>query len=644
MRLASARAWEISPGRIAVLFALAIALNAYNSALRTDAHHWGLMLSNALDLAGGRVPYKDFIIQYGFFTTCMQSVWGTLFGFSFLSFGILTAIVYCGLLHQVHATIRHLSHPWAATLFLAVALVLHPFPIYPWADYYAGFFLSAAIAALYGGRAQTPTRLMLAGMPLGLAVWSRYTYAVAIGPFLLVVLISGRYSLRGWLGLCVSFATTNLLFLAVFKWGYGMDLAEAAKIYLGVVQAHGTEWLTLERLESLVFIASAEDAFIVHLWVATFPLFVAAAIRGQLGRSELWAYAALSILGLVNLIHAIRLFEYFRVVNSSFSLAIVSFWMIGAAVSRQPDLPANARGGALNALAAFVRGAPLILIIPLFLIASFSVRILWDFPLNTYNSTGHNTGIWRETRGWEELTLGKVGHIGFSNTAMLAFYRDLSSGLCGNTRVFSYIEDNLVGHICNSATRVRMAVYDKILRSWDPPEYQKIYARGEFSENDAVLSAGRGQKDLLCLGRREFITPEIEYVAKPGTKYVVRTKCRGKLQYGQGWTPARTWAASEHAEIHVMNYGNRPLLATFKLNLSTFEPRRLTIRPAGEAPQTVDLVPDHPVSMPPARFRLIPGDNLLQFDGDVPAKKFTDLSPIHLTYNVAIDLLELSEE
>src|SRR3990172_2652667 len=107
-------------GRIAlmVLFACVIAMSALNSALRTDSHHWGLMLSNALDLSAGRIPYRDFIILYGYFTTLIQSLWGSLFGFSYLSFGILTAMVYCGLLYQAYAVIRHLSAPWAGTLFL----------------------------------------------------------------------------------------------------------------------------------------------------------------------------------------------------------------------------------------------------------------------------------------------------------------------------------------------------------------------------------------------------------------------------------------------------------------------------------------------------------------------------------------------
>src|SRR3972149_6629261 len=169
MGLMGSRAGGVA-GRAALiaLFVLVIAMSALNSALRTDSHHWGLMLSNAIDLSEGRIPYKDFIIQYGYFTTLVQSLWGSLFGFSFLSFGILTAIVYCGLLYQVYAVITHLSAPWVATLFLAIAFVLHPFPIYPWSDYYAGFFLSCAIALLFTHDAAPRARLIVAGILLGL--------------------------------------------------------------------------------------------------------------------------------------------------------------------------------------------------------------------------------------------------------------------------------------------------------------------------------------------------------------------------------------------------------------------------------------------------------------------------------------------
>ena len=644
MHLIGSRAAGVA-GRVALvtLFALVIALSALNSALRTDSHHWGLMLSNAADLSEGRIPYKDFIIQYGYFTTLVQSLWGSVFGFSFLAFGILTAIVYCGLLYHVSTAIRHLTEPWVATLFLAVAFVLHPFPIYPWADYYAGFFLSGAIVLLFTNRGGTPARLITAGILLGLAVWSRYTYAVAIIPFLVAVLLAGRYSLRSWMALFLSFIAANLLFLAAFKFGYGIDLLDALTIYRGVADAHGTDWLSLERIGNLLVLTRIEDGFLVYLWVATFPLFFEATRKKQLTGRELGAYAALSILGLANLIHAVRIFEYFRVINSSFSLAIVSFWMIGAAIrdlQGQIDTKTSRRG----AFIALIRKAPLILIIPLLLIASFSIRILPGFPLNTFNLEGHDLVIWRDTSVLKELTYGKVGRVNFSSSGMLAFYRDVSSEICGNGRIFNYTPDNIVGHICDDPKNVHRASDDRILSLLDRSEYQRVYLRGEFSDDDVVVTVGRPFEGLLCLSRRELVAPDIEYVAKAGAKYLIRKQCRGKLIHAEGWSPARRWAVSEHARIHMMNYGNRPLRAQLELTLRTFEPRTLAISLNGKMRQSAELIPDHPVSVRLDEIRLLPGNNLLSFDGDAPAKGSRDQGPLHLTYNVAIDLLGLSEE
>lgn len=620
------------------LFACVIAMSALNSALRTDSHHFGLMLSNALDLSEGRIPYKDFIIQYGYFTTLVQSLWGSLFGFSFLAFGILTAMVYCGLLYQVYAVIRHLSAPWAATLFLAVAFVLHPFPIYPWSDYYAGFFLSCAIALLFTHDAGTPARLIYAGILLGLAVWSRYTYAVAIVPFLFAVLIAGRYSVRSWMALFLSFVTTNLLFLAAFEFGYGINLSDALTIYRGTVEGHGTGWLSQDHIENLPAITGVEDGFLVYLWAATFPLFLEAARAKRLSRPELGAYAALSILGLVNVIHAIRIFEYFRVINASFALAIVSFWMIGASVRvvRGQNNPETSRRGTFIA---FLRKAPSILIVPLLLIAAFSIRILPDFPLNTYPNT---PGIWRDPRELTELTRGKVGRVNFSHSGLLDFYRAVSSEICGHGSVYNLTLDNVVGHICDHPTRVRLASSDRFLRLHDQSAYQRVYVRGELSSDDVIVSIGRG--DFLCLIKREFITPYIEYVAAAGTKYFVRRNCVGKLNFGQGWLADHRWAISEHAEIHMTNYTDRPLRVKFMLTLDTFEPRNLSIRLNGKVQQSAALIPRRPVSVRLDELRLLPGDNVLQLDGDAPAKASTDLSPLHLTYYVVMDLIKVSEE
>jgi len=61
-------------GRIAliVLFACVIAMSALNGALRTDSHHWGLMLSNALDLSEGRIPPLRLFLDSPMATTATE--------------------------------------------------------------------------------------------------------------------------------------------------------------------------------------------------------------------------------------------------------------------------------------------------------------------------------------------------------------------------------------------------------------------------------------------------------------------------------------------------------------------------------------------------------------------------------------------
>ena len=61
----------------AVILCAAVAVivaSVVQGAYNLDPHHWGLMLSNAVDFDRGRVPYKDIFIQYGFLTTLLEYV------------------------------------------------------------------------------------------------------------------------------------------------------------------------------------------------------------------------------------------------------------------------------------------------------------------------------------------------------------------------------------------------------------------------------------------------------------------------------------------------------------------------------------------------------------------------------------------
>lgn len=620
------------------MFATVLGLSAYNSALRTDSHHWGLMLSQAIDLHEGRVPYKDFIIVYGYFTTAVQSLWGGMWGFSFLSLGMLTATAYCGLLYQAYLMIKHLSDARVAMLFLAVAFLLHPFPTYPWPDYYAGFWLTWALGLLVANRSGAVSRLVFGGILLGLAVWSRYTYAVAVVPLLAALLVTGQYSFRRWMVLLASFVGVNLIFVAVLKVGYGIHLFDALRIYREAAESVsklGGDWFSLQQISRMLFASRLEDAVLIYLWLATFPLFLEALKTKRLGKREVGIYIALSMLGFVNLIHAMRGFEYFRMINSSVALAVVSFWMIGNATSALWNRPASAEGGS-GTWGSSIRKVPILLAVPALFLGVLSIRIVSHFPLNTYN-WGHDPEIWRNTRGFSELTFGKVGYVNFSNADMLDFYRNLSLEICGKSKIINTTRDSVVGQVCGHPRNVRMDQLVSLdLALLDQTEYQRIFVRGELSDDDVIVAQGNAHNGILCSTRSELRTPSLEWVGKAGTTYYVLKRCFGGVRFGPGWSPeqnGRRWAVSPRAEIHVVSR-IRTAEQQLRVTLEAVKPQTVVMRLNDEVLGSLELRPGHQVSYGPEAIQLVRGDNLLSFDTAPEAEQTAGGERVRVAYTI----------
>ena len=58
-----------------------------------DGHHHGLMLSNALELLSGKVPFKEIFIQYGILTTLLHAAVIFFFGEKLLYLNIFTILL-----------------------------------------------------------------------------------------------------------------------------------------------------------------------------------------------------------------------------------------------------------------------------------------------------------------------------------------------------------------------------------------------------------------------------------------------------------------------------------------------------------------------------------------------------------------------
>ncbi|OLY96022.1 hypothetical protein BOQ04_07130 [Polynucleobacter sphagniphilus] len=177
---------------IALILIAIISLSVAQGAYTLDPHHWGLMLSNAKDFWGGKLPYKDIFIQYGFLTTLVQAV-GFGIGKNLLSLIVLTSIFYAVGIWGVYLISVKVLASKVAPLYVITGLFLfHPLAIYPWSNYIAFPFLVLGLYALIVPNS-SPLKFLLGGISFGLAVLSREGLAPAI---VLLILLSFIYDLN----------------------------------------------------------------------------------------------------------------------------------------------------------------------------------------------------------------------------------------------------------------------------------------------------------------------------------------------------------------------------------------------------------------------------------------------------------------
>jgi hypothetical protein len=122
---------------------LVIAASIWQGRYNLDPHHWGLMLSNAIDLQHGKTPYRDIFIQYGFLTTLIHAASLKILGTSLWALIAVTSFFYgVGLFGLYSIGIKLGSSPSQAFAAFLLVAALHPIVIYPWSNYLAFPFLS----------------------------------------------------------------------------------------------------------------------------------------------------------------------------------------------------------------------------------------------------------------------------------------------------------------------------------------------------------------------------------------------------------------------------------------------------------------------------------------------------------------------
>ena len=187
---------------------------------RLDMHHDAVMLKPAIDVASGKVIFRDTFCQYGALAVWLQALAVKIFGGELVVIRLLTVLFYAGIAVLTDRIFRRfLSFPFRL-VNLALFWGMAPFyivPFHPWSSVYALFFMLLSTEFLLCAP-EKDDRLFpaLAGAAAACAFLARHPCGVVcFGAGALTLVLASCYLKRRWLGLG-SFALGCAAVLAPF--------------------------------------------------------------------------------------------------------------------------------------------------------------------------------------------------------------------------------------------------------------------------------------------------------------------------------------------------------------------------------------------------------------------------------------------
>ncbi|MEM4248160.1 MAG: glycosyltransferase family 39 protein, partial [Candidatus Nanoarchaeia archaeon] len=150
-----------------------------------DPHHDGMMLKPAMDVADGKILFRDTFTQYGALTTYLQALALKIFGKYLIVIRSQTVLFYSASVIVLYFIWKNFLSPTYLVLAYMLFLILPPFyewTFLPWSSVYALFFMLLAnlciIAKIKKEVSQLEKKsslflILLAGIFSALAFWCR---------------------------------------------------------------------------------------------------------------------------------------------------------------------------------------------------------------------------------------------------------------------------------------------------------------------------------------------------------------------------------------------------------------------------------------------------------------------------------------
>lgn len=277
----------------------------YFSLFYVDIHHDFIMFKPAVDVARGKMLFRDTFVQHGALTTILQAVAIKFFGEYLAVIRLQTVFFYvatAAVLYLIWRKFLPTKHVVLAILFwIALAPFYTSMPFQPWSSVYSLFFQSVALLLFLKFCERERARyIFFFGISAGLTFWARTPVGVfligAIAVFFPVLSLFGSFSWKKssrfllWFlsGVIISLAPMFLWFIAVGAlrdwWLQSIVFGrEFAKVTRGITVLQLIKSLTISRywtklyLYGIWLVIPLTSLFIViregiHLWGHRQPL------------------------------------------------------------------------------------------------------------------------------------------------------------------------------------------------------------------------------------------------------------------------------------------------------------------------------------------------------------------------------------
>ncbi len=172
--------------------------------INIDTVHDGILLKPAIDVAQGKILFRDTFTQYGALTTFIQAAAIKIFGEYLIVIRLTTALFYAiasVLLWHIWSEFLSKKLTLISLIFWLALAPFYDFYFHPWSSVYALVFqLMALLLLLSYCQRQSQKKLILIGLTTSLAFWCRQPVGIllfiSIAVFLIFLRFFNRLSFR----------------------------------------------------------------------------------------------------------------------------------------------------------------------------------------------------------------------------------------------------------------------------------------------------------------------------------------------------------------------------------------------------------------------------------------------------------------